>query len=304
MNRIGVLCNRPERSTQMSNGPLTMISVTVSSSSSRSSGPWPRMSSASSSTSRSRSSREIPASAAEATAKLLVDPEFQRSLVKLGVEELPAEVLDQGQVDPVLDLRERLSHRLGPLRAQPGRAARGAPDAWTGARGAPSALPGLRAGTGSCGTPAARPGAPAVSCPSRYRPASERNARAASEAVSSTIGVPWLTERAMSRWLGISTSTSRPRMARTSSRSMPDVGVGPVEDDLDPAAVVVHPLERLQAEAGVLERQRVAHRDHHDVGGAVDRPDDLGTEARAACRSPRTRSSRPAVARPRPGRAP
>ena len=38
----------PWRSTQMSYGPLTMISLTVSSASSRSSGPWPRMSSASS----------------------------------------------------------------------------------------------------------------------------------------------------------------------------------------------------------------------------------------------------------------
>ena len=48
----------------MSYGPLTMISVTLSSASSRSSGPWPRMSSAISAASRSRSSRASPCSCA------------------------------------------------------------------------------------------------------------------------------------------------------------------------------------------------------------------------------------------------
>ena len=44
--------------------------------------------------------------------------------------------------------------------------------------------------------------------------------------------------------------------------------------------VVLHELERLEAELRVLERQGVEHPDHDDVGRVVDRRDDLGREAR------------------------
>ena len=64
LKRTVVSYRRPWRSTQMSYGPLTMISVTLSSASSRSSGPWPSTSSAISAASRSRSSRAIPLSCA------------------------------------------------------------------------------------------------------------------------------------------------------------------------------------------------------------------------------------------------
>ena len=44
--------------------------------------------------------------------------------------------------------------------------------------------------------------------------------------------------------------------------------------------VVLHELERLEPELRVLERERVEHPDHDDVGRVVDRRDDLGGEAR------------------------
>ena len=59
---IGTWYRRPARSTQMSWGPLTMISVMVSSSSNRSSGPWPRMSSVTASAMETRSVCDRPAS--------------------------------------------------------------------------------------------------------------------------------------------------------------------------------------------------------------------------------------------------
>ena len=59
-----------------------------------------------------------------------------------------------------------------------------------------------------------------------------------------------------------------------------DAGVRTVEHELDLRLVVAHQLERLEPELRVLERERVEHADHHEVGARVDRGDHLGREAR------------------------
>ena len=60
----------------------------------------------------------------------------------------------------------------------------------------------------------------------------------------------------------------------------PDAAVRAVEQQVDVVGVVLHELERLEAELRVLERQGVEHPDHDDVRRVVDRRDDLGREAR------------------------
>ena len=59
-----------------------------------------------------------------------------------------------------------------------------------------------------------------------------------------------------------------------------DPAVRPVQHELDPLGLHLHQRERLEAELGVLERGRVEHPDHADVGRGVDCRDDLGREAR------------------------
>ena len=59
-----------------------------------------------------------------------------------------------------------------------------------------------------------------------------------------------------------------------------DAPVGAVEDEPDLLRVVVHQPERLEPELRVLERERVEHADHDEVGARVDRRDHLGGEAR------------------------
>ena len=60
----------------------------------------------------------------------------------------------------------------------------------------------------------------------------------------------------------------------------PDAAVRAVQQQVDAVGVVLHELERLEPELGVLERQGVEHPDHDDVGRVVDRRDDLRREAR------------------------
>ena len=55
----------------------------------------------------------------------------------------------------------------------------------------------------------------------------------------------------------------------------PDAAVRAVQEQVDVIGVVLHELERLEPELRVLQRQRVEHSHHDDVGRMVDRRDHL-----------------------------
>ena len=95
-----------------------------------------------------------------------------------------------------------------------------------------------------------------------------------------TIGMPSLTARGISRSLGTKHVGRRAEHGVDVALADADAAVRAVEHEADPVAVVLHQLERLEPELRVLERERVEHPDHDEVGRVVDRRDHLGGEAR------------------------
>ena len=200
MKRTVVSNRRPWRSTQMSHGPLTMISVTRVVCEQPLERPVPDDVVGRSASIRSRSSRESPGSGTEPGADVGADPLAERHRVDRGVEELRAQIGDHGQVDPVLQVGKGVARRLAAERGW-----------WpTVARGVPSYLPRSRR---------RRPWV--LPRPRRWRTCrrASRNALAASDrGFVTTIGVPSLIDRGMSRSLGTDTSGARPDYLRPRRR--------------------------------------------------------------------------------------
>ena len=193
-------------------------------------------------------------------------PLAQRERVHVDVEELRAELADDRQVDPVLDLGEWIAVRTCD-RTSSGR------ESLVKLHHDLQAKRRCAAGRWCSPVPRRAPLDVAVRKLLERRAASDRSS-------GITIGVPSLTEMGIWRSLGMNTCGGRPMIAIDVLVRDPDSRVGTVQDQRDAVGVVAHQLERLEPELRVLERQRVEHADDADVGREVDRGNHLRREAR------------------------
>ena len=234
------------------------------------------MSSAISAAIRARSSRDSPASWRELLGDLGLDPLADGAAV-LDVEETRAELADEREVDPVLQLRERIGRAAVavPVRCQDRRADRRVRDALvelhrqlafrSSSRRRPLSL---ATATGIAGTARVALGE------SRVRPGRLRLRLGDDDRLP-------VRERTRDRAVAADEHVRRAaeQLLDVEQRDA-DARVGTVEHERDRPRVVAHLLERLEADLRVLERERVEHPDDEQVRRRVDRRDHLGRERR------------------------